>query len=119
MYANAVHDRGAALGSCWGFVDGTVREMSRPNEFQRILYNRHKKVHALKFQSVVAPNGFIAKLYGLVEGNCHDSGMLRMSGLLKQLQVHSFDRESISYVNTGIQHIHYGLTCKHYSEEII
>ena len=92
LYANAVHDKGAALGNCWGFVDGTVRALSRPNEFQRILYNGHKNVHALKFQSVVAPNGFITNLYGQVEGKLHDSGMLRMSGLLEQLKVHSFDR---------------------------
>ena len=92
LYANAVHYKGAALGNCWGYDDGTVRGLSRPNEFQIILYNGHKKVHALKFQSVVAPNGFIAKLYGPVEGKRHDSGMLRLSGLLEQLQAHSFDR---------------------------
>ena len=81
MYANAVPDKGAALGNCWGFIDGTVRALSRLNEFQRILYNGHKKVHALKFQSAVAPNRFMMNLYGPVEGKCHDSGMLRMSGL--------------------------------------
>ena len=41
---------------------------------------------------MVAPNGFIAKLYGLVEGKRHDSGILRLSGLLEQWQAHSFDR---------------------------
>ena len=46
LYANAVYDKGAALENCWVFVDGTVRALSRPNEFQRILYNEHKKVHA-------------------------------------------------------------------------
>ena len=80
MYANAVPDKGAALGN-WDFIDGTVRALSRLNEFQRILYNGHKKVHALKFQSAVAPNRFMTNLYGPVEGKCHDSGMLRMSGL--------------------------------------
>ena len=93
LYTNAVHDKGHALGNWWVFVDETVRALSRPNEFQRILYNGHKKVHTLKFQSVVAPNGFVTSLYGPVEGKRHDSGMLRMSGLLEQLQVHSFDRE--------------------------
>ena len=82
---------------CWGSVDGTVRALSRPNEFQRILYNGHKNVHALKFQSVVAPNGFITNLYGPVEEKRHDSGILRTSGLLEQLQVHSFDRAGNIY----------------------
>ena len=27
------------------------------------MYNGHKRVHGIKFQSVVAPNGLIANLY--------------------------------------------------------
>ena len=41
---------------------------------------------------MVATNRFITKLYGPVEGKCHDNGMLGMSGLLEQLQAHSFER---------------------------
>ena len=44
----------------------------------------------LKYQSMVAPNGLIAHFYGPVEGRRHDSGMLAMSGLLSQLEQHSF-----------------------------
>ena len=32
-------------------------------EYQRIVYNGHKRVHSLKFQLVVIPNGMIANLY--------------------------------------------------------
>ena len=32
----------------------------------RVLYNGHKRVHALKFQSVVLPSGMIAHMYGPV-----------------------------------------------------
>ena len=63
-YANAIHAAGAALDNCWGFVDGTVRPICRPGEHQRVVYNGHKRVHAIKFQSVVAPNGLVANLYG-------------------------------------------------------
>ena len=89
-FANMVYDKGAPLDNCWGFVDGTVRAVSRPGIHQRVLYNGHKRYHALKFQSVVAPNGLIANLYGPVEGKRHDSGMLMDSGLLNQLQQYSF-----------------------------
>ena len=65
-FALAVHGKGAALENCWGFVDGTVCPICRPGENQRVMYNGHKRVHALKFQSVVAPNGFIANLYAPV-----------------------------------------------------
>ena len=58
-----MHDKGAPLNNCWGFIDGTVRPICRPGENQRTLYNGHKKVHALKYQSVVAANGLIANLF--------------------------------------------------------
>ena len=88
--AGAIHARGAPLQNCWGFVDGTVRPVCRPHDHQRILYNGHKRVHSIKFQSVVTPNGLIANLAGPYEGRKHDSGMLADSGLLLQLQAHSF-----------------------------
>ena len=75
-YADAIHQKGAALDNCWGFVDGTVRPICRPNQDQRAVYNGHKRVHAIKFQSVVTPNGLIANLFGPVEGRRHDSGIL-------------------------------------------
>ena len=65
-YVDAVTARGAPLPNCFGFIDGTVRPISRPGEHQRLLYNGHKRVHALKFQSVALPNGLIGNLYGPV-----------------------------------------------------
>jgi len=88
-YANVIHDVGAPYTNCWGFVDGTVRPICRPGTLQRTLYNGHKRIHAIKFQSVVSPNGLIANLFGPVEGRCHESGMLADSGLLPQLQLYS------------------------------
>ena len=78
------------MNICWGFLDWTVRPISRPKENQRIVYNGHKKVHALKFQSVVTPNGMIANLFGPVEGKRHDSGMLADSGLLHDMSNYCF-----------------------------
>ena len=65
-YAAAIADKGAALDNCIGFIDGTVRPICHPGEFQRVVYNGHKRVHALKFQSVTLPNGMIANMYGPV-----------------------------------------------------
>ena len=90
-FANSIYDKGAPLDNCWGFVDGTVQPICRPNKNQRVVYNGHKRVHGIKFQSVVAPNGMIASLAGPYEGRKHDSGMLNESGLLQQLQRHSYD----------------------------
>ena len=66
-YANTVETKGAPLDNCFGFIDGTVRPISRPDQHQRIVYNGHKRVHALKFQSLVLPNGPIGNIFGPVD----------------------------------------------------
>ncbi|XP_046862995.1 uncharacterized protein LOC124456663 [Xenia sp. Carnegie-2017] len=86
IYAETIHQKGAALDNCFGFIDGTVRQICRPGEMQRIVYNGHKRVHALKFQSVTLPNGIIANMFGPIEGRRHDSAMLAESGLLNDLE---------------------------------
>ena len=60
LYAEVIHVTGAPLRIWWGFIDGTVRPVSRPGKNHWILYNGHKRVHAIKFQSIAAPNGLIA-----------------------------------------------------------
>ena len=89
-FADAIHQKGAALDNCWGFIDGTVRPISRPKQNQQVVYNGLKRVHAIKFQSVVTLSGIIANLFGPVEGRRHDSGMLAMSNLLDELETYSF-----------------------------
>ena len=79
LYADAIHAKGAALESCWGFVDGTVRPICQPTKNLRVVYNGYKRVHAMKFQSVMPPNGLIANLFGPLEGHRHGSGLLAMS----------------------------------------
>ena len=68
-YAEAVSDKGTVLDNCFGFVDGTVCPICCPNTNQRIVYNGHKRVHSLKFQSIAIPNGLISNVYGPV-GKC-------------------------------------------------
>ena len=65
-YAEAVAAKGSPLRNCFGFIDGTVRPISRPGEDQKVVYNWRKRIRALKFQSVTLPNGLIAHLFGPV-----------------------------------------------------
>ena len=37
-FCNTIHQKGAALSNCWGFVNGTVRPISRSNENEKKLY---------------------------------------------------------------------------------
>ena len=79
-----------------GFVDGKLHRVARPSQrpehslldvdTQRTVYNGYKKIHALKFQSVVAPNGMIIQLSGAYRGRIADSTALRHSGLNRMLQ---------------------------------
>ena len=88
LFAGAIYAKVAPSDNCWGFIDVTVRPCCRPGINQRMVYG-HKRVHGIKFQSVVISiscNGLIANLFGPVEGRKHDSGMLGDSGLCTQLQ---------------------------------
>ena len=66
------------------------------------MYNDNKKVHAIKFQTVVASNGLITILFCLGR---HDSGLLGDSGLLHELQQHAFILMEIYSVFMVIQPI--------------
>ena len=86
LYAAQIHAKGAPLQNCFGFVDGTLLRITRPTVNQRLVYNGHKRVHGIKFQSISLPNGIIANLTGPFEGQRHDSTMLHQSGVLRELQ---------------------------------
>ena len=86
MFANTIHKKGAAPDNCLGSMDGTVGPIYCLDKNQCVFYNGHKRVHSLKFRSVVAANGLIANLFGPVEGKRHNTAMLNQSGLLQQLQ---------------------------------
>ncbi|XP_037555584.1 uncharacterized protein LOC119432490 [Dermacentor silvarum] len=73
-FSHAVHSKGAPLTNCWGFIDGTARPICRPSENQKIFFSGHKRTHAVKYQSIMCPNGIIAQLRGPYYGSRHDSG---------------------------------------------
>ena len=67
IYSNAITAKGSPLDNCFGFIDGTVRPISKPGQNQRVVYNGHKRIHGIKFQSVALPNGIIGNMYGPVD----------------------------------------------------
>ena len=44
------------LTNCFGFVNGTVLCICRPTVNQTVVYNGHKRVHGIKFQSFALSN---------------------------------------------------------------
>jgi hypothetical protein len=89
--AQTVAARGAPLDRCFGFIDGTLREVCRPSLGQRQLFSGHKRTHGLKFQSVVTPDGIIIHMSGPWAGRHHDAHMLEKSGLAALLERHCSD----------------------------
>ena len=53
-YAQAIPNKGAALTNCFGFVDGTIRQISRPGKNQRMVYNGHKR--CTRFEDSICGN---------------------------------------------------------------
>ena len=69
-YADAVAGKDAHLYNWFGFVDGTIPCICRPVLNEN--YSSQTKVHGLKFQSVILPNGWIINPEGLWEGRRRD-----------------------------------------------
>lgn len=113
--ADAVHNRSAPLVNCFGFIDGTVRPIAQPKYFQRTMYNGHKSIHSIKFQSVVLRNSLIANLAGPYEGKnmtvqCFmNRGFYLLYGRLPSITTN----HSVFMVT---QLTHWGFICQHHSE---
>jgi len=85
-YAKIVEKKGG-VSSVWGFIDGTMRAICRPVEFQRRYYSGYKKCHSYKFQAVMTPDGILSSLTGPWPGREGDRGMYLESGLEQHLRV--------------------------------
>ena len=70
----------------WGFIDGTLRRICRPEEHQREFYSGYKRAHCIKFQGVATPDGLLTCLHGPFEGRRHDDRVFGQTGLREQLQ---------------------------------
>lgn len=53
---------------------------------QKVVFNGHKRSHALKFQAVTTPDGLILHAYGPVEGRRHDWTLYTRSEIDSQLE---------------------------------
>ncbi|OAD68488.1 hypothetical protein PHYBLDRAFT_188753 [Phycomyces blakesleeanus NRRL 1555(-)] len=80
--ASAIYDKGAELPNIVGFIDGTMQAIARPSqdhEVQKVFYNGWKHLHALKYQSIVTPDGITSSLLGPYVGSRHDQYIYTMS----------------------------------------
>ncbi|DAZ98580.1 TPA: hypothetical protein N0F65_005764 [Lagenidium giganteum] len=76
-FADAVFNKSAALPS-------NCPSDCRPKKLQCYVYNGRKRKHALKYQSIVTPDGLILHFDRPVLGTRHDSYMLAYSDLVSE-----------------------------------
>lgn len=86
IFSNALQDKPNTIYDCIGFIGGTNIQIARPSDesLQNVLYNGHKRFHALKFQPIVCPDGILLHRYGPVEGKRHDWTLYSRSELDSQ-----------------------------------
>ena len=78
-----------------------MRSICRPTINQRSFFNGHKRTHAIKFQSVVVPDGLVMHLSGPYPGLMHDAAMLRFSGLLVDMETSLVDDDETDFILYG------------------
>ena len=54
QYAETISRKGSPLNNCFGFIDGTVRPISRPGNGQRTVYNGNQRVYGLISRSAAS-----------------------------------------------------------------
>ncbi|KXS09095.1 hypothetical protein M427DRAFT_105993, partial [Gonapodya prolifera JEL478] len=89
-FCHAIMGAGSPLDNVFGFVDGTVKEITWPELNQRLYYNGHKWMHGLKYTSIIFPDGIMC-LTGPFVGRYHNVSIWRMSGMEDILQKKAFD----------------------------
>ncbi|KAH6924303.1 hypothetical protein HPB50_014716 [Hyalomma asiaticum] len=79
-FSKAIYAKGAPLSNCCGFIDGTARAICRPTRQQQLYFSGHKTFHALKYQSIICPNGSICQLDGCYPDSKHDAARSHKEG---------------------------------------
>lgn len=79
-FAGAIAVKSGSL-DIFGFIDATVRPIPKPTYLQASVYNGKDRVHAIKYQALVTPDGMLHQLAGPWPGSRHDMHMLHKSKL--------------------------------------
>jgi len=88
QYARAVEEKSGVRG-VWGFIDGTMRAICRPQQNQELYYSGYKKCHAVKYQAVFTPDSLISDLAGPYTGRESDWTVYQDSMIIDKIgQIH-------------------------------
>ena len=85
-FAEAFVAKGSPIDNLCAFIDGKLQPVCRPGRYQHVLYSGHRRIHGLKTQGLVFPNGIQPFPYGPINGSRHDSFVLSSSGIVRELR---------------------------------
>ncbi|GFO32922.1 hypothetical protein PoB_005942700 [Plakobranchus ocellatus] len=83
--------------------------IAKPKQHQKVVFSGHKRIHCLKFQGIMTPNGLFAHMFGPMEGRRHDAVMFHESGIMTTLE-ETMNRPDGTPLCMAIQPIRYGPT---------
>jgi hypothetical protein len=101
-YADLCYEQsGRECNAIFGVIDCTVRKIQAPSIGQQDAFNGHRHMHALKYQTVVAPDGIIIHISKGYPGTAHDYTIYEESGLIDILNEFAFDSNGNSLATYG------------------
>lgn len=78
IYVKEISDEGDNLDSCFGFMDCTKIQMSRPGgdgTIQQSCDSGYKRFHCLLYKSISTPDGLMFHIYRPEVGHRHDMAL--------------------------------------------
>ena len=91
LYGSPIHQKGAPLNNCRGFIDCAKIQNTRPVGSavnQRSCYSGCKRFHCLIYLTVTTPDGLLFHMYGPEIGRRHGMTLYRQGGLDLELRDH-------------------------------
>jgi hypothetical protein len=110
-YCAAIQRNGSPYFFVFGFIDGTVYQISCPSGdpvWQHSVYSGYKRYHGFKWQGVNTPDRLIQFLHGSFTARSHDVTILKQSGLLRVLR-HRFQVPPDAIPADGVGETHFSL----------
>ncbi|KIJ48869.1 hypothetical protein M422DRAFT_162061, partial [Sphaerobolus stellatus SS14] len=95
-FAKAFTAKGSSFPFLAGIIDGTLQKNARPVRNQHLVYNGWKRIHCLKYHTVISPDGLVIHVFGPVDGRRHDETVFKESGLAELLEQHFWTPEGES-----------------------
>jgi nuclease HARBI1 len=107
QYADVIKDR-SGVDAIWGFLDETLKPISRPLDDQRLHYSGHKHHYGIKYIGVVTPDGLISCLSRPFVGRRDDWYAWESSGIAQYA-------EEALLQNNPIERLYYmdRINCNH------